>query len=134
MSAEGPVFQKPYDVRDINFAWSFTGAGEAKEVKDKLHHVALIKFHEGVSREIQEEIFSRYQTLAEDCGGVAAGILFFEVAWNRDLRKGVQLVERATFADDDALQRFRAHPKHAELAEMLKHCADWWVGDTLAPV
>lgn len=134
MSAEGPVFQKPYDVRDINFAWSFTSTGGTKEVKDKLHHVALIKFHEGVPREIQEEIFSRYQTLAEDCGGAASGILFFKVDWNRDLRKGVQLVERAIFEDDDALQRFREHPKHAELAGILRQCADWWVGDTVAPL
>lgn len=134
MSVEGPVFQKPYDVRDINFAWSFISAGEKREVKDKLHHVVLIKFHEGVSREIQEEIFSRYQTLAEDCGGAGAGILFFKVDWNRDLRKGVQLVERAIFEDDDALQRFREHPAHKDLADKLRQCADWWVGDTVAPL
>lgn len=134
MSVEAFKAQNPYNVGDINFAWSFTSAGEAKEVKDKLHHVALIKFHEGVSQETQREIFSRYQTLAKDCGGVAAGILFFKVDWNRDTRKGVQLVERAIFEDDDALQRFREHPAHKDLADKLRQCADWWVGDTVAPL
>lgn len=134
MSVEAFKAQNPYNVRDINFAWSFTSVGEAREVKNKLHHVALIKFHEGVSQETQQEIFSRYQTLAEDCGGKAAGILFFKVDWNRDLRKGVQLVERAIFEDNDALQRFRVHPQHVELVDMLRHCADWWVGNTVAPL
>jgi len=39
------------------------------------------------------------------------------------------LVEVAIFENDDALQRFRGHPKHKKFTNVLSEIADWWVGD-----
>ena len=105
--------------------------------KGVLWHVVLISFREGVPEAKRREIFDRYQTLAEDCGGENAGILLWRVGWNLDLRKKVHLVEIAIFENDAALQAFRKHPKHTELTVILREIADWWVGDIpaeLAPM
>jgi hypothetical protein len=94
-----------------------------------LRHVALISFRPCTPPELQEKIFNTYQTVAEDCGGVSAGILEFQVGKNLDLRKGVHLVEFAEFRDNEALQAFRVHPKHKALTDILREVADWQVGD-----
>lgn len=94
-----------------------------------LWHVVLISFRPEASEEIRREIFDRYQTLAEDCGGNDAGILFWRVDRNADLRKNVCLVEVAIFESWHALQAFRQHSKHQELTDILREVADWWVGD-----
>lgn len=99
-----------------------------------LWHVVLISFNEATPEECREEVYDRYQTLAADCGGEDAGILFFRVEHNLDLRKGVHLVEIAMFRDNDALQAFRVHPKHKELTDVLCQCADWQVGDAMLPL
>ncbi|OGC84533.1 hypothetical protein A3F55_00985 [Candidatus Adlerbacteria bacterium RIFCSPHIGHO2_12_FULL_53_18] len=77
----------------------------------------------------KKEIFDRYQTLGEDCGGVEAGILFLQVAHNLDQRKGMHMVEVAIFRDAAALQAFRKHPWHQELTNILGTFADWAAGD-----
>jgi hypothetical protein len=99
-----------------------------------LWHVVLISFNESASEAHRQEVCDRYQTLAVECGGAEAGILFFKVEHNLDLRKGVHLVEIAVFTDNDALQKFRVHPKHKELTDVLCQVADWQVGDALLPL
>jgi hypothetical protein len=94
-----------------------------------LHHIVLIKFKEGVPDETVESFYTRYQTLDKECGGEEAGILHFRVRRNLDTRKGVALVQFALFSGNDALQAYRLHPRHKELAEDLSHVADWLVGD-----
>jgi hypothetical protein len=94
-----------------------------------LWHVVLISYQRGTPESVQEDLYNRYQTLAEDCGGTDAGILLWKVEKNLDLRNGVQLVEVSQFADDEALQRFRVHPKHMEVTNLLRECANWQVGD-----
>lgn len=94
-----------------------------------LWHVLLISFRDSAPKSVRQEVYDRYQTLDKDCGGKEAGILFWRVDWNLDLRKKVHLVEIAIFKDDAALQRFRIHPKHEELANVLRKVADWQVGD-----
>lgn len=94
-----------------------------------LCHVVLISFNPYTPELVRKDIYDRYRTLAVDCGGENAGILFFAVEHNLDLRKGVHLVEVAIFRDNDALQAFRVHPKHKELADILCKVADWQVGD-----
>jgi hypothetical protein len=96
-----------------------------------LRHIVLIAFKPETSEKVQREIFNRYQTLDEDCGGKDAGILSWRVAWNLDMRKGIHLVEVADYVDNAALQAFRVHPKHQELTNILREVADWWVGDFL---
>lgn len=94
-----------------------------------LTHVVLISFQPTASEEVRKEVFDRFQTIASDCGGEAAGILSFKVEHNLDLRKGVHLVEVAHFTDGAALEAFCVHPKHTELTNVLRECADWQVGD-----
>lgn len=98
-----------------------------------LWHAVLISFYPSVPEAVRREVYERYQTLGEDCGGRDAGILFWQVGWNLDQRKQVQLVEFAIFRDDGALQAFRAHPKHSELTDILCEVADWQVGDLMVP-
>ena len=101
---------------------------------DPLFHVVLISFQESVQETSREEVYNRYQTLAVDCGGREAGIIFFKVEKNLDPRKGAHLVEIAVFRDNEALQQFRVHPKHKELTEILCRIADWQVGDITSPL
>jgi hypothetical protein len=96
---------------------------------EKLRHIVLISFKNSTPAAVRKDVYDRYQTLAEDCGGKEAGILSWRVAKNMDLRNGVHLVEVARFSDNDALQRFRAHPKHKEITDILCNVADWQVGD-----
>jgi hypothetical protein len=95
----------------------------------RVRHVVLISFKAGISQGEKDEIYQMYQTLDTECGGKEAGILEWKVEHNLDLRKGVHLVEVALFADNEALQRFRFHPKHKELTDILSKIADWQVGD-----
>lgn len=94
-----------------------------------LLHVVLVSFRSDAPESAREKVFKRYQTLDEDCGGKKTGILFWRVDQNLDSRKNVHLVEIAAFTDNEALQRFRAHPRHTELTNILREIADWWVGD-----
>lgn len=96
-----------------------------------LRHVVLISFKEGIPQEVMQDVYNRYQTLADDCGGRDAGILSWAVERNLDLRKGIHLVEIAEFRDNDALQAFRVHPKHKEMTDILREVADWYVGDIM---
>lgn len=108
--------------------------GRWLEMKGKVfYHCVLIKFHEGVDEAQQQDIYDRYQTLNRDCGGHEAGILFWAVDRNIDMRKGYHLMELAIFTDSEAFQAFRAHPKHAAIATDLSKLADWVLGDIIAP-
>lgn len=97
--------------------------------QDVLWHVVLISFHGNAPEAVRQEVYQRYQTLAEECGGEDAGILLFKVEQNLDLRKNVHLVEIAAFRSNEDLQLFRVHPKHKELTDILCTVADWQVGD-----
>ena len=94
-----------------------------------LWHVVLISFRTDVPKSAKDFVFKRYQTLDKDCGGREAGILFWRVGHNIDLRKNVHLVEIAIFKDWKARETFRAHPKHVELTNVLRGVADWQLGN-----
>ena len=98
-----------------------------------LWHTVLISFRHTAPEAVKLDVYERYQTLGNDCGGKDAGILLWRVDWNLDRRKNVHLVEFAIFRDDTALQAFRAHPKHREITDILFKVADWQVGDLLVP-
>lgn len=97
--------------------------------QNKLWHVVLISFKPETSESVRREIYDRYQTLGEDCGGRRAGIIFWKVDWNLDLRKKVHLVEVVVFKNYDALQAFATHPKHKEMGNIIRNLADWQIGD-----
>lgn len=99
----------------------------------KLCHIVLIKYKDGTPQTTKDRVYALYQGLAEACGGREAGILYCAVRNNLDLRKGVELSELMFFEDNDALQRFRVHPKHGEITDILREVADWTVGDMLLP-
>jgi hypothetical protein len=94
-----------------------------------LWHIVLISFKSDAPEAVRQEVYERYQTLAEECGGEKEGILLFKVEHNLDLRKNVHLIEIAVFRSDEDLQRFRVHPKHKEITDILCSIADWQVGD-----
>ncbi|MDO8430326.1 MAG: Dabb family protein [bacterium] len=101
--------------------------------QNKLWHVVLISFKPDTPETVKQEICNRYQTLDKDCGGEEAGIIFWKVNWNLDLRKNVDLVEIAVFENNDAFKAFQAHPKHKEMADIIKGVADWQIGDLYLP-
>jgi hypothetical protein len=92
-------------------------------------HSVLISFRENASREQRDQIVSQYRSLGETCGGEKEGILFWQAGLNLDQRKNWHIVQLTVFRDNDALQRFRAHPAHAKLSEVMRQIADWAVGD-----
>ena len=94
-----------------------------------LAHAVLVSFREHASKEQRESIAAQYETLGEVCGGEKAGILFWQAGLNLDQRKNWHIVQFSIFRDRDALQRFRAHPAHARLTEIMRSLADWAVGD-----
>ncbi len=98
-----------------------------------LLHSAHFRFYPSATEADRERVFALAQTLAKDCGGVEAGILYFDFGENGDKRKGIEVVEYVFFVDDDALQAFRRHPKHAVFAEAMSKIADWTVGDRWCP-
>lgn len=101
----------------------------------ELWHIVLISFGDDVAKETRDKVYNMYQTLDKDCGGKDAGILFWKVERSLDDRKKVHLVEVAVYRDNDALQKFRVHPNHKKLTDILG--ADpgtkWWVGDFNSP-
>ena len=94
-----------------------------------LLHVVLFRFRDTCPGQVRAELKARLQGLGAACGGSQAGLLHWQVDDNLDLRKGYAIMEIALFADGDALQAFRKHPQHTELASELSRHADWVVGD-----
>jgi hypothetical protein len=96
-----------------------------------LHHVVLISFLPDAPEEVRVDIARRYTTLGDDCGGANAGIFFWSVQPNMDVRKNIHLVEIAILRDTQALEALKNHPKHQAIVELLKGSANWFVGDLI---
>jgi len=96
---------------------------------ESIWHVSLISFKSDVSDETRQDSFECLQTLGENCGGKKAGIMYWEVGRNLDLRKNIHLVVISIFESEDAFQAFKQHSEHKGIGESLKQIADWWVGD-----
>ena len=94
-----------------------------------LVHVVLISFREGVSVETRRQFLEHHQSLGARCGGLAAGIAYWQVSENLDQRKNWHAVQLSVFRDHEALSRFAAHPEHLKAGEQLRKIADWAVGD-----
>lgn len=92
-------------------------------------HSVLVSFRDNASKEQRDLLVAQYRTLGETCGGAGEGILFWQAGVNLDQRKAWHIVQFAIFRDNEALQRFRSHPAHAELAEIMRPIGDWAVGD-----
>lgn len=95
----------------------------------KLWHISLISFKREAHDDIREETYVRLQKLAQYCGGRDAGIIFWQVGKNMDLRKGVHLVVVSAFEDIEALEKYKRHPEHKKITDTLREIADWQIGD-----
>ena len=95
-------------------------------------HVVLATFHPDVPEEERARLQWLQAGLGAACGGEAAGILHWTSGWNLDQRKNYHLVELSMFADDDAFQRFKAHPAHRAFADEMRQAASWVIGDIAA--
>lgn len=61
--------------------------------------------------------------------GGFAEVASWKVERSLDARKGVMLVEDATFADAQDFELWRARAAHGATAALLSEISDWWVGD-----
>lgn len=94
-----------------------------------LAHVILISFRKEVSVEARRQFLTHHQTLGKRCGGLAAGIAYWQVSENLDQRKNWHAVQFSLFRDAEAFRRFAAHPEHLKAGEALRDIADWAVAD-----
>jgi hypothetical protein len=94
-----------------------------------LIHVVLFTYCPGIRESTRRRAFKLHEALGKVCGGQKAGILFWKIDLNADLRKNVEIVQFSIFKDAEALQRFRRHPKHDEFTDIMSEISDWQVGD-----
>ena len=94
-----------------------------------LVHVVLISFRVGASEDTRRRFVERHKSLGARCGGLAAGISYWQVSENLDQRKNWHLVQLSVFRDRAALSQFAEHPEHLKAGAELREIADWVVGD-----
>jgi hypothetical protein len=99
---------------------------------DILVHVVLTNFYPHVPQQTREAMREKMAALGTACGGSGAGILYWRADWNLDRRKNYHLMEFGIFADEAALECFRAHPAHVAFGNEMRRIADWVVGDIKA--
>lgn len=87
-------------------------------------HIVLFRIHDGASDEQVTGAIDSLRSLA-----VLPGVVSWRIERSLDVRKGLVLVEDATFTDRAAFEVFRADPRHEKVAQQLSEMADWWVGD-----
>ena len=89
-----------------------------------LWHITFISFKEYTSEDAREKIFQDLQEMAENCGGNKAGILYWQVGKNLDLRKGVHLLVISVFDSQEALEKYKGHAAHERMTSALRLAAD----------
>lgn len=87
-------------------------------------HIVLFRIHDGVPQNRVTEATESLRSLA-----VLPGVQSWRIEQSLDARKGLMLVEDATFTDRSSFEAFRTHPTHAAVAQRMSEIADWWVGD-----
>ncbi|MDD7930669.1 Dabb family protein [Microbacterium thalli] len=87
-------------------------------------HIVLFRIHDGVARERVTGATESLRSLA-----VLPGVASWRIDHSLDTRKGLVLVEDATFADRSAFEAFRADPRHETVAQQMSEISDWWIGD-----
>lgn len=91
-------------------------------------HVVLFRLRDGVSD--AQRLAARH--LLEDLGDEVhahSGLLSWRIEESLDARKGIVLVEEATFATGEDFEAFRASDAHRRAALEMAKVADWFVGD-----
>ena len=91
-------------------------------------HLVLFRIHDDVDEPTLAHAERTLAALAD-----LPGLLAWNVRRSDDERKGRILIENALFADRAAFAAFREHPRHAEVATIMRDIADWWIGDHPEP-
>ena len=86
----------------------------------QLRHVILFRLHEGADADRAVELLRSFQP---------PGTTKWVIERSIDDRKGVVIVEDATFQSQEALDAFRVSDDHADAVAFMKENADWLVGD-----
>ena len=84
-------------------------------------HVVLFHLHEGADPE------PALRVLRDACP--ETGVLTWTVTRSLDQRKGIVVVEDATFVEREAFEDFRASDGHQAAVAHMSQCSDWVVGD-----
>ena len=91
-----------------------------------IRHILLFKFNEGVPQEIRDDATQRLVGLGEQC----PTINYWSVGPNQAASPSAyDVAEVADFADAQALQEYKDHPAHRELAADLGAIATWALVD-----
>lgn len=85
-----------------------------------LRHVILFRLHEGADPDRALALLRSFQP---------PGTTKWVIERSVDERKGIVIVEDATFESEAALDAFRVSADHAEAVAYMKDNADWLVGD-----
>lgn len=85
-----------------------------------LRHVILFRLREGADADRGLALLRSFRP---------PGTLKWVIERSVDERKGVVIVEDATFVDQSALDAFRVSEEHAEAVAFFREHADWLVGD-----
>jgi len=91
-------------------------------------HIVLFQVHADVADAQVDEEIDALRSL-----GSLPGIERWVVERSLDDRKGVVIVEDATFVDRAAFEAFRSSEQHRAVGEQLREIADWLVGDFVEP-
>lgn len=89
----------------------------------QLHDVGF-SFPNDVSTDAVARLMQECSALSQVCGGVEAGILFWQVSPNLDPRKGFGWVEVGVFRDAESFIAFHAHLEHKVFSNRLAMFAD----------
>ncbi|HAN24116.1 MAG: sulfite reductase, beta subunit [Microbacterium sp.] len=87
-------------------------------------HVVLFRVREGVSQQAIDEAIEALRALAS-----LHPVRRWTVARSLDERKGVVIVEDATFDDASGFAEFRRANEHVSAAAQMSQISDWWVAD-----
>jgi len=90
-----------------------------------IRHISLFRLHDDVDDVSRDKAL----TMLRDLKDAVAGIVEWQVELSLDTRKGQIIVQNGLFADDTALQAYRASDKHKPVVRFMADISDWWIGD-----
>jgi hypothetical protein len=91
-----------------------------------IRHILLFKFKEGVSQDVRDDATQRLTGLGEQCPTVSSWSVGVNEA---DSVSAYDVAEVADFEDRQALQEYKDHPAHKDLAAHLGGIANWALVD-----
>lgn len=84
-------------------------------------HVVLFRLHDAADADAAIRVLEEMRP--------AEGLVSWTITRSLEDRKGVVIVEDATFVDRAAFEEFRRSEGHRLAVEHMRRCSDWLVGD-----